>query len=74
MPMKKQHHVFTIKSTLVALVLGAVLAASVAYSWDAVWHGTDWMVAGETIRAQEVAENFEYLKEQMDYIYALIGD
>jgi hypothetical protein len=65
-----------IKSTILSLVVGLFLAAGITYAWNATWHGTSWISSGETISAQKVAENFEYLKAQIssaDSIWALNG-
>ncbi len=53
-------------------VLIFILLFNIAYSWRAVWHGTDWIGTGETISSMEVAENFEYLKKRIDELQSEI--
>ncbi len=62
----------------VVLVAGAVFAAGGAQNiqnkWNAFWHGTDWIDAGKIIRAKEIAENFEWLKQQVDDLQSQINN
>ncbi len=56
----------------VVLVAGAVFAAGGAQNmqnkWDAFWHGTSWIQAGKVVESERIAENFEYLKREVDDI------
>ncbi len=45
----------------------------VVKAWNAVWHGTDWIKSGGSISAKKVAENFEYLKSEIDAIKGVGG-
>ena len=45
--------------------LGLMLVASIVFAWNAVWHGTDFIQTGKVIPAKEIAENFEYLKQEI---------
>ncbi len=56
---------FFLGSVLTLLLLVSIIVYA-QQKWQAVWHGTDWIDSGETIRAREIAENFEYLLRKMN--------
>ncbi len=55
------------KHTLFSLLLLA-LFVSLTYAWDAVWHGTDWIYSGQIIESKRIAENFEYLYNELEQL------
>ncbi len=72
-----------IKDVSFGLLLALLLFISIAVyaqqdetlqKWQAIWHGTDWIGSGETIRAREIAENFEYLYKELDQIKEIINN
>ncbi len=40
--------------------------------WDAFWHGTSWIQAGKVVESERIAENFEWLKQQVDDLQSQI--
>ncbi len=62
----------------VVLVAGAVFAAGGAQNmqnkWDAFWHGTSWIQAGKVVESEKIAENFEWLKQQVDDLQSQVDN
>lgn len=51
---------------LLGILIGLSFAAATTYAWSTTWHGTDWIADGESINAQKIAENFEYLRGKVE--------
>jgi len=62
------------KVYLTATLLAVALVAGGTYAWNAVWHGTNWVEPGKVISAREIAENFEYLKQEVDGLREIINN
>ena len=59
---------------IVVFVAGLVFSAGLAFAWNAVWHGTNWIQSGQVIRAKEVGENMQYLYEQIEDLKGQINN
>ncbi len=57
-----------------SLLLGLTLAAGFSFAWNATWHGTRWIQSGKIIGPREIAENFEYLKQELDNLKAAVNN
>lgn len=62
----------TKKQIILSTFIGFFFAVGLSFAWNATWNGTDWITDGGTINAQEIAENFEYLKSEIDSLSATL--
>ncbi len=63
-----------IKILSLSLLFGLTLAAGFSFAWNAVWHGTRWIQSGKIIGPREIAENFEYLKQELDNLKTVVNN
>ena len=62
----KNKNIILIVVAMVLILLIYSLSYAVQNSWKPVWRGTDWIQSGRIISAKNIAENFEYLKREVD--------
>ena len=63
-----------VKFWVFSFFLGLALATGISFAWNAVWHGTNWIQSGKIITPREIAENMEYLKQQVDSLQTQINN
>ena len=63
-----------IKFWTFSFFLGLTLAAGVSFAWNAVWHGTDWVQSKKVVTPREIAENLEYLRQQINKLQVQVNN
>ncbi len=64
LPMKYKKFFSKIKFFVITLAVGLVFAGVITYAWNALWHDpASWVQTGKTIKAKELGETLEFLKQ-----------
>ncbi len=64
---------YKIKGFLFGFAFFSVFAFAMVYAWGAVWHGTNWNQSGKVVTVKDIAENLEYLKQEIDNLQSSGG-